>query len=361
MDRTIRTGVIGFGLAGRVFHAPFVHAVPGLELTAILQRKGGEAAQAYPQVTIYRSLDDLLASDVELVVVGTPNATHYEFAKAALLAGKHVVVDKPVTATSAEAAELAALAQKQGVVYAPFHNRRFDGDFLTAKSVIEDGSLGRIVWFESHFDRFRPTPRANSWKENSGDLQSLLMDLGPHLADQALALFGRPQSITAHLRTEREGSSIEDAFDVQLHYTDKEALLRASMICADPAPRFHIHGTQGSFRKYGLDPQETAIAGGAKVPPVGDDTWLLEDKSQWGTLTAATDLTVFPPQLEKRTIPTLRGDYRNFYLNVRDAILGKAELVVTPQDATRTLRILELARESSRQQCTLPIEDKDWN
>ncbi|MBS1814566.1 MAG: Gfo/Idh/MocA family oxidoreductase [Acidobacteria bacterium] len=360
MDRTIRTGVVGFGLAGKVFHCPFVQAVPGLELAAIVQRKGDEAAQAYPQATIYRSLDDLLVSDVKLVVVGTPNATHYEFAKAAIQAGKHVVVDKPVTANSTEAAELADLAQKHGVLYAPFHNRRFDGDFLTAKSIIESGQLGRIVWFESHFDRFRPIPRANSWKEDAGDLQSLVLDLGPHLADQALALFGRPKFVTAHARTEREGSAIEDAFDIQLDFGGTQALLRASIICADPAPRFLIHGTGGSFRKYGLDPQEPAIINGAKVPPVGDDSWLTEDESQWGTLSIAVDLT-HPAKIEKRAVPTVRGDYRNFYLNVRDTILGKASLIVTPQDATRTMRILELARKSAHQKRTLPIEDKDWN
>lgn len=360
MDRVIRTGVVGFGLAGRVFHAPFIHAVPGLELAAIMQRTGYTAAQTYPKATIFRSFDDMLASNVDLVVIGTPNNTHYSFAKAAIQAGKHVVVDKPVCSTAAEAEELDGLATQHGVVYAPFHNRRFDGDFLTASSILQSGELGRVVWFESHFDRFRPLPRQHAWKENGGDLQSLAMDLGPHLVDQVLALFGRPTSVTANLRTEREGSAIEDAFEIRLDYGQTQAWLRSSLICAEPAPRFLIHGTQGSFRKFGVDPQEPAIVGGATVPQMSDGSWLVEDEKMWGTLAIAPDGTK-PNEIQSRVVPTLPGDYRNFYLNVRDRINGDSDLIVKPVDATRTLRMIELARQSSREARTIPVQNKDWN
>lgn len=362
MPKTIRTAVVGFGLAGKVFHAPFISAIPGMELSGILQRSGDSATQKYPHTHIYRTLESLLATKTDLLVIGTPNATHFSFAKAAILAGKHVVVDKPVTATSEEAAELTHLAEKHGVVYAPFHNRRWDGDFLTAKQLIDAGNLGRIVTFESHFDRFRPSPRVNSWKEDAGDLQSLVMDLGPHLVDQALALFGRPDSVTANLRTERAGSQIEDAFDLTLHYTKDgfpiRAVLRCTMIAAEPAPRFLVHGTQGSFRKYGVDPQEPAILAGAIVPPLEDTSWLQEEASLYGTVAAPDPAS--PTTITRTSVPTVRSDYRNFYVNVRDTILGTSSLLVTPRDAVHCLRILELARESSRQQRTLPVQDTDW-
>lgn len=363
MSDIIKVGVIGFGLAGKVFHAPFVSAVPGLELTAILQRTGDTAAQSYPTARIDRTLDALLRSDIQLVVVGTPNATHFEFAKTALNAGKHVVVDKPVTATSDEARELANLASSKGLIFAPFHNRRWDGDFLTVKKLIQDGSLGRISSLESHFDRFRPLQRQGSWKEEAGDTHSLLMDLGPHLIDQALALFGRPDSIWGMTRTDRDVTAIEDAFDVILRYTrdgkNLTVMLRSTMIAADPMPRFLVHGTKGSFRKAGVDPQEPTILGGAKVPPMEDTSWLQEQENAWGTLTTAPD-PAEPSKLERKQIKTERGDYRSFYANVRDAILGKAELTVTPEDAIRTLRVIELIRESSRTGNSIQPTDGDW-
>ncbi len=213
----INAAVIGFGLAGRVFHAPFISAVPGLKLDAIVQRKGDEAAKAYPSVRILRSVEEALGdASVELIVVGTPNETHFELAKQALLAGKHVVIDKPFAATSAEALELKELAERQGVVLAPFHNRRWDGDFLTVRRLLAEEAVGRLVTYESHFDRFRPLPRENTWKEGSGAANGLLMDLGPHLVDQALTLFGVPDGIPASVRRVRDTTDIEDAFDITL-------------------------------------------------------------------------------------------------------------------------------------------------
>jgi scyllo-inositol 2-dehydrogenase (NADP+) len=362
----IRTAVFGYGLAGRVFHCPFISAVPGLELAAIVQRTGDAAAIDYPATRILRTIDEALTDvNIDLVVVGTPNDTHFDLAKRALLAGKHVVVDKPITATSAEARELINLARQQGKVLAPFHNRRFDGDFLTLRKLIEEKTLGRITQISSHFDRFRPFQRANTWKESAGPANSLLFDLGPHLLDQALALFGTPTHITASIRSERDTTAIQDAFDIVLDYiqlssTDNTAKplrysCHSTMIAADPAPRFRIHGTLGSFTKYGLDPQEPTLIAGTRPPQLGSSApWLMEPESSWGTLAVAGSATEASP-IHKRVLQTYPGDYRLFYASVRNAILGNAPLAIPAEDGFRAIKLLELALQSSAEQRTLPV------
>jgi scyllo-inositol 2-dehydrogenase (NADP+) len=355
MSAEIGVAVIGFGLAGQVFHAPFASAVPGLRLEAIVQRKGDEAAKAYPAARILRTVDEALKdSAVQLIVVATPNETHFELAKQALLAGKHVVIDKPFAPTSAEAKELKELAEKHGVVLAPFHNRRWDGDFLTVRRLLAEQAVGRLVTYESHFDRFRPLPRENTWKEGANSANGLLMDLGPHLVDQALALFGPPVGITASVRKDRDKTDIEDAFDITLEYPRLRAHCRSSMLACDAAPRFLLHGTKGSFKKYGLDPQEPALVGGAKVPRMGEGEWLAEPESQWGTLTVAP-VPADPATLNRTKVKTELGDYRGYYANVRDAINGAAKLAVTPEDGYRTVRLLEMARKSSLEERTLKV------
>jgi scyllo-inositol 2-dehydrogenase (NADP+) len=361
MSGDIGVAVIGFGLAGQVFHAPFVSAVPGLKLEAIVQRKGDEAGKAYPSARVLRSVDEALKdAAVQLIVVGTPNETHFALARQALLAGKHVVIDKPFAATSVEAKELKELAEKQGVVLAPFHNRRWDGDFRTVQRLLAEEAVGRLVTFESHFDRFRPMPRENTWKEGANLANGLLMDLGPHLVDQALALFGPPSGITASVRKDRDRTDIEDAFDITLEYSEYSghglrAHCRSSMLACDAAPRFLLHGTKGSFKKYGLDPQEPTLLGGAKVPRMGEGEWLAEPESQWGTLTVAP-VAADPGTLTRTKVKTELGDYRMYYANVRDAINGTAKLAVTPEDGYRVVRLLEMARESSLEEITLPVQ-----
>jgi scyllo-inositol 2-dehydrogenase (NADP+) len=344
----IGVGIIGYGLAGRVFHGPFISAVPGLALKAIVQRTGEEAANAYPQADILRSVPELLVrKDISLVVVATPNETHFRLAKQALEAGKHVVIDKPFAATSGEARSLIELAQEMGLVLAPFHNRRWDGDFLTVKKVLSSGKLGRLVSFESHFDRFRPVLREGTWKESQDPANGLLFDLAPHLVDQCLDLFGSPETVTASVRLDRDGSQIEDAFDIALKYQGLIAWCRSSMLACDASPRFLLHGTAGSFKKYGLDPQEPALVAGAKVPPMGSHTvWLEEEKAHWGTLTVAP-VPADPARLDRTVVMTEPGDYRNFYANVRDAVSGAAKLVVSAEAGLDAIRVLELARASS--------------
>ena len=358
----IGVAVIGYGLGGRVFHAPFVSAVPGLHLSVIMQRTGDEAARAYPATRIARSLDEVLADkSIDLVVVSTPNRTHFTLAKKSLEAGKHVVIDKPFASTSEEARALGHIAKTMGLLVVPFHNRRWDGDFQTVRKLLQEGAIGRLVTFESHFDRFRPIPRENTWKEAEDPANGMLFDLGPHLVDQALALFGPPAAITASVRADRDRTAIEDAFDITLHYpgNDGKGLLahcRTSYLACDYAPRFLLHGTTGSFRKHGLDPQEPALVAGAKVPVQGaSEVWLQENEAAWGTLTVAPDPND-PATLVARPVKTELCDYRGFYANVRDAILGKAPLAVTPEDGFRVIRLLELARQSSAEARTLNVQ-----
>ena len=358
----IGVAVIGYGLGGRVFHAPFVSAVPGLHLSAIMQRTGDEAARAYPATRIARSLDEVLADrSIDLVVVSTPNRTHFALAKKSLEAGKHVVIDKPFASTSEEALALGHIAKTMGLLVVPFHNRRWDGDFQSVCKLLQEGAIGRLVTFESHFDRFRPIPRENTWKEAEDPANGMLFDLGPHLVDQALALFGPPAAITASVRADRDRTAIEDAFDITLHYPGNNgkgllAHCRTSYLACDYAPRFLLHGTTGSFRKHGLDPQEPALVAGAKVPMMGSQqVWLQEDEPAWGTLTVAPDPND-PATLVARPVKTELCDYRGFYANVRDAILGKAPLAVTPEDGFRVIRLLELARQSSAEARTLNVQ-----
>jgi predicted dehydrogenase len=338
----IPVGVIGFGSAARVFHAPVISAVAGLELSAILQRHGDSACETYPDVQVFRDLDRLLASSpARLMVVATPNESHYELARRCLLADRDVVVDKPFTPTSEEARALAQLASSTGRLLAVFQNRRWDGDFLTVRHLIEAGTLGRVVGFESHFDRYRPARRAASWRESEGAGSGLLFDIGPHLLDQALVLFGLPEAVTADVRVERGDAVVDDAFDILLHYPGLCVLLRATMLACSPGPRFAVLGDRGTFRKHGLDPQENALKAGARP---GSPGWGEEDESQWGTLSLAGE----DGSVAHRSIRTEPGDYRQFYANVRDAVLGTAGLAVPASDGLRVIRLLELARESSR-------------
>jgi len=352
----IGVGIIGFGLAAKVFHAPFVSAVPGLKLLTFVERKGDEAAKAYPATKTVRSVEALLDDPaIEMVVVGTPNETHYALAKQCLEAGRHVVIDKPFASTSAQASGLIELAVAKGVVVAPFHNRRWDGDFLTVKKVLEEGSLGRLVTFESHFDRYRPIPRENTWKEAANAANGMLMDLGPHLVDQCVALFGVPKTVTASVRIDRDSSAIEDAFDIAFGYDGLMAFCRASYLACDASPRFLLHGTAGSFKKYGLDPQEPALVAGASVPRMGDErVWLAEPEEAWGTLTVAPVL-VDSSTLVKTKVKTELGDYRHFYANVRDAIRHKVELAVPSEAGFAVVKLLELARVSSQEGRTVEV------
>lgn len=344
----IDVGLVGFGLGGRAFHAPIIYAVPGLRLTAIVQRSGDSARQFYPDAKIVRDLEELLAmQSISLVAIATPNETHFPFAKRCLEARRHVVVDKPFTNTLAEARELVALAQKQNRIVTVYQDRRFDGDFRTVQQMLAQQTLGRTVRFETAFDRCRPFVKPNSWKEKPAPGSGVFFDLAPHLVDQVLQLFGSPETVLADIRTEREGSLIEDAFDLTFYYKNGlRAVMMQSMLAPDPRPHFRIQGTKGVYVKHTLDPQEALLR--ADHPASGDN-WGVEPEKDWGTMTLWQG-----EKLTNQKVPTLRGDYRDFYAQVRDAILGTAAPPVTSDEALRLMYTLELCRESSSKRVPLP-------
>jgi predicted dehydrogenase len=351
----IGVGLIGFGLAGRSFHAPVIRSVPGLQLAAILQRSGSEAAAQYPDVPIVRSVEALLAMDeVRLVVIATPNETHAPLARQCLDAGRNVVVDKPFTTNYDEADALVQFARKCGRLLTVYQNRRFDGDFQALQQVVAAGRLGRTVRFESNYDRYRPQRKPNAWREKSGPGTGVFFDLAPHLIDHALVLFGLPEAVTADIRIERDDAAVDDAFDLILQYPrGLRATLRATMLGAVLRPRFLLHGTQGAYLKNSFDLQEPALRAGRipwEQPPTEEER---EENS--GVLT----LTNPDGTMSEELVPPGSADYRSFYANVRGAMLGRGELAVTTQQALDLMRILDLARESSARRCTLPLRERD--
>ena len=347
--RTVQVGLVGFGLGGRVFHAPVISAVPGLQLAAIVERSGNSASAAYPNARVVRSIGELLAIDsIELVVITTPNTTHLDLARQCLEAGRHVVVDKPFAPTSAEAEEMVRIAHDRGRMITVYQNRRWDGDFQTLRQVAKDDRLGRLVLFESHMERYRPALRANAWRELPTPGSGLWFDLGPHMLDQAFVLFGPPEAMTAELRNERDGAVVDDAFDAVLHYPNLRVLLRSNLLTCVPGPRFRLNGTQGSFVKYGSDPQEDALKQGASMD---QPNWGQEPKENAGTLSISAG-----DKITATRIPSEAGNYSRYYQNVRDAIVSGAPLDVSPQHALAIMRALELGMESSRRGCRLPFK-----
>lgn len=345
----IRTGLVGFGFGARVFHAPFLSAVPEIELSHIVQRSGDTALVAYPQAAIVRSVEELLEdSSVELVVITTPNETHFPLAKLALEAGKHVVVDKPMCDTSAEADELLELSQGTGKVFSVFHNRRWDGDYLTVCDVVRQGLLGKVHEFNSHFDRYKPQLKQGSWKEEPGPGTGMLFDLGSHLIDQAIHLFGLPQRLFADLRSQRPGSRIDDHFEVILDYGHLKANLRCGTLVREKPPRFHVLGDVGAFVKYGMDPQEAALM--TMDIPAWNPQLGVDAEAEWGLLNS----TIHGLNIRGR-VETKVGDYRGYYRNVAAAIRKGEPLVVKPSQVVKLMKILELARQSNAEGRWVPV------
>lgn len=334
----LSVGLVGFGLAGEVFHAPLIRANPNLRLTNIVQRTGDSARRRYPEVQVLREVGPLLADPgIDLVVVATPNSTHFEIANLALRAGKHVVVDKPFTIHASEADILIALAHSQGRVLSVFHNRRWDGDFLTVREILDRGLLGRLVEYESRYDRFRPKLKG-AWREQSVPGAGLLYDLGSHLIDQAVLLFGSPTGVFADLRRERDGALVVDSFDVHLLYPGLKVVLNAGSLVCEPSPRFTLRGTNGTFTKYGLDPQEEALKqGGSPLQP----HWGEQPEEAWGTYSRCEG------SLTRTKYRTLPGRYQDYYENVFQAISRQQALAVRPDQARNVIRLIELAEQSA--------------
>ena len=347
----IRVGLVGFGLGGRVFHAPLISSVEGLELAAVVERSSNRAEERYPGIRTWRSLEELLADpSIDLVVITTPSGTHYQFAKQVLEAGRHVVVDKPVATDSDEILDLMRTAAGLKLHLIPFHNRRWDSDFRTIHKILHENLLGHLVHIHSCFDRWSPGPARRPWKDDPDQGGGTLLDLGTHLVDQSLVLFGKPVSLGAEVRRERPGDGSNDSFTLRLFYESFIVTLEANLLSSLARPRFHLRGTKGNYWKPGVDPQEAALA---KVTRITDPHWGEEPSSAWGTLSVNVDGGIVT-----RPVTPIAGDYRYFYAGVRDALLGRASAPVTAIDAWRGSRILEWAMESSDLRCETEC---DWS
>lgn len=345
----LKIGLLGYGFAGATFHAPLIGHSGRTMVSAIASSKREIAGKDWPEARIVADLDALLADpDIECIVIATPNDTHFEFALRTLKAGKHVVIDKPVTLTADDARTLAHEASERSLLLAPFHNRRWDGDFRTVQALIDSGRLGRITHFESHFDRFRPEVRQR-WRENAENGGGLLYDLGPHLIDQALLLFGAPQSVNATVAAYREHAQADDYVHLQLGYPDKQVVLHASALSALEAPRFVVHGRRGSYLKNGLDSQEDQLKAGLRPGQAG---WA---KNPPGLIREVEgDLDV------RGELATLDGAYVEFYRAVAAAIQDGVLFPVAAGDAVRVLEIIELAHRSAEEGRRLPYNIKTW-
>ncbi|MFY4773509.1 oxidoreductase [Metabacillus sp. RGM 3146] len=343
----IRAGLVGYGLSGQAFHAPFLHSSSQIDFVKVVERHSKKAEERYPYVESVRSLDELLSDEsIELVVITTPNEQHFPMIKQVLEAGKHAVAEKPFTVHSEEGHELARLAKKKNLVLSVYQNRRWDGDFLTIQELIQSGAIGDVVSYEAHFDRFRNFAKEN-WREQDRPGSGILYDLGSHLIDQAVVLFGMPKAITAEIRNERKVTNTDDAFDIRLHYDQLTATLKASMLVKEQGPHFQIHGTKGSFIKYGMDPQENALRAGSlpSDPGFGEDS-----EGNWGLLNSEVGRLQY-----RGKVQTLKGSYQSFYENICQAIKDSRDPAVTAEQAAQTIKLIELARQSSLDGRTIEI------
>ena len=337
----IGVGLVGYGLGGSVFHAPLIQAEPGLRLHAVVTSRDEQVRRELPGVGVVGSAAELLEDPaVELVVVAAPNAVHHQLAAAALRAGRHVVVDKPFALSTADADELIGLAEATDRRLSVFHNRRWDSDFLTVRRCLEAGVLGDVSSFTSRYDRFRPVPKG-SWKEEDVPGSGVLWDLGPHLIDQALQLFGRPETVWADVGVQRPGVAAVDYLHLALGYGRLRVLLHAGMEVRDPGPRFEVHGDRGSFVKHGMDLQEQALRAGGRP---GDPGWGSEPPDRHGTLTGEVAGLELRGRLE--SVP---GDYGAFYAAMAAAIRGDGQVPVPAAEARDVVMVIELALASARE------------
>jgi predicted dehydrogenase len=346
-EAPIKVALVGYGLAGKVFHAPLIVTTPGLSLETVVTSRKDEVSADLPGVKVADSLTAALAGGgIDLVVIATPNDSHYPLAAEAIAQGCHVVIDKPFTIWAHEAEALRDQARAKGVLLSAFQNRRWTSDFLTLRRLIDAGALGELVHVEIHFDRYRPIWR-DRWRERKGPGSGVWYDLGSHLVDQALQLCGTPVGIWADLSTQREGGAgAVDWFHAVLRYPKLRVVLHSATLTPEPGPIFTVHGTKGSYVKYGLDPQEDQSKAGMRP---GQPGWG-EDPSP-GVLT-----TVDEEGRAARTTPEHPpGNYGAYYAGVRDAILDRAANPVTPEQAIGVMRLLELGMESSERRCEIPV------
>lgn len=346
----IRTGIVSFGISSRTFHAPFLSTIPGFRLEAVVERSANHAESLYPWVKTFRRMEEMISDPgIELVVITSPNETHFPYAKAALEAGKHVVVEKPFTNTSVEAMELVKLSAKVNRVCSVYHNRRYVADFLTMKDILDRKLLGELHSFTTHYDRYRPDPRTYGlWREKPMPGSGVLYDLGSHLIDQSLVLFGQPRRILADIRRQKPYSEVDDYFDIQLDYGFLKVLLHASMLVREMGFRYELQGTKGSFLKSGEDPQEELLKAGKL--PVGDD-WCHEPESQNGLIH-----TEINGQVVRERMISEKGNFGYYYQHLYQTIREGAPLREKPEHGYNVIRMIEMAFESNAKQAWLDVE-----
>lgn len=333
----LNVALIGFGLSGRYLQAPFYEANPNFNLKTIVSNSQNPKAY-FPAVEVMKSLEEVLADDsIDLVSICSPNDTHYDFAKKCLLANKHVLVEKPFTATVSQAEELIQLAKTQEKVISIFQNRRFDSDFMTVQKIINEGFIGEVLSCEILFNRYKPVLNAKKWKEVMTPANGILYDLGAHIIDQSIVLFGIPQSVWGETFTQREGSEIDDAFDLRLDYGKLKVTLKSSLMVREEGPRYILHGTKGSFVKYGIDVQEDHLKAGILPNMEG---FGIEPASNQGVLNSDVNGLHF-----RGTIETLKGDWGILFQNLYEAITGKAELLVKPEEVLEQIKIMEQVKQ----------------
>ncbi len=339
--KPISTALLSYGMSGLVFHAPLLKAHSGFDLSTIVQRKSFSAQNRWPNIRIVQRIEEVIQDQaIELVVINTPNETHFDFTRKALEAGKHVIVEKPFTVTSKEANDLIELAKAKKKVITVFQSRRWDGDFLTVKKVIENKLIGKLVEFEAHYDRFRNYIEPNTWKEEKAIGTGILYNLGSHMLDQILVLFGMPVEVDARVGIQRPGGQVDDFYDIRLHYKGFHAIVKSSYLVREQGPRYMLHGTEGSFTKYGTDLQEQALKDGG-VP--GSPGWAVENKEFWGKLNTSIGGVHMEGNIE--TIP---GNYLGFYQNVYEAIREGKPLDVKPEESRDVIKLIEACYESNQ-------------
>ncbi|EPL0393957.1 oxidoreductase [Enterobacter ludwigii] len=343
MSDSIRVGLIGYGYASKTFHAPLIAGTPGMALAAVSSSDATKVHADWPSVPVVSEPKHLFNDpNIDLIVIPTPNDTHFPLAKAALEAGKHVIVDKPFTVTLSQARELDALAKSFGRVLSVFHNRRWDSDFLTVKALLNEGTLGEILFFESHFDRFRPQVR-NRWREQAGPGSGIWYDLAPHLLDQAVNLFGLPVSMTVDLAQLRPGAQTTDYFHAVLSYPQRRIVLHGTMVAAAESARYILHGTRGSYVKFGLDPQEERLKNGERLP-----------QEDWGyDMRDGVVTRVEGEERVEETLLTIPGNYPAYYAAIRDALNGTGDNPVSGSQAIQIMELIELGIESAKHRATL--------
>jgi predicted dehydrogenase len=346
MAKKIKTALLSYGMSGEVFHVPLLEAHGGYEIVCIWQRNTAKPVRHHYRVTgDYR--DILNDTAMELVVVNTPNDSHFTYATEALNADKHVIVEKPFTVTTDEADQLISLAREKNKLLTVFQNRRWDADFLTVRQVLNRNLLGKLVECEIHYDRFRNYIEANTWKEEAKRGTGILYNLGSHLLDQALVLFGMPAYLDARMGIQRPGGSVDDFFDIRMEYQGFFVILKSSYLVREQGPRFMLHGTEGSFLKSGIDPQEQDLKD-KKIP--GSRGWGSEPETAWGKLNTTID-----GRHHEGPFETVPGNYLAFYDNVYHALEDGEDLIVKPEQARDVIRLIEACQESNRRRCAVKI------